>query len=183
MSKFWKCHKNPKLSKTTFIFIPIKALFWAIEKKSKTAENLLIVDFTDVTKIDSTAGEGIVEGLQFVLNGKSDFDFELRNISPADHALLVLCGLPTKDQLQSADEESKRPSSITEMWYLWIISYESYIWVMNYESYIMMYGPSPDGSLLSHVRCVIDNDNDSFDNDSIDNDTLYSSLLSLFFNT
>lgn len=83
----------------------LQALFWAIEKKSHDTEGLLILDFTNVTKIDSTAGEGIVEGLKFVAKSNVDFEYEFKNISPEQRQLLTLCGLPPGSKLLSNSTE------------------------------------------------------------------------------
>ena len=56
----------------------------------------MIIDFTDVTKIDSTAAEGIVEGINFIITKKVGLEFDLRNITERHFNMLVVSGLPVE---------------------------------------------------------------------------------------
>jgi len=56
----------------------------------------MIIDFTDVTKIDSTAAEGIVEGINFIITKKFSLEFDLRNITERHFNMLVVSGLPVE---------------------------------------------------------------------------------------
>lgn len=89
------------------------------EKMQKNGARLpdyceFIVDFTKVTDIDAGAAFGIVDGIQFVIEGNKTLKVKLVGINEHHVGMLKECGLPKSVMINGADAEDVTFAVVTD---------------------------------------------------------------------